>query len=256
MKKKSVVLVLVATMVVGSLTGCGNKDALNKNSKKEIIQMYRDLEYERDELQLALEEQENVLNSLQVGDAPTAAVSSVGDGTDLLTFNSYDSKIIFPSSFQYPGSSQISANGKINIVDNVSVNPGSNWICKLTGPSLELEHTSKISGVIKIGHIDDLYDRSLLQSDVLSPWLASIPQENIVYNNIFLADDMWGVQATTPTVIDSEDAFLRCGMFAYGEYSCVYVFVYRGAQDINKDESITSLLNSIEVLGKNLTVEG
>lgn len=253
--KRAISLGLVTILSVGTLAGCGGSDdPLSEYSKAEVIQMYRDLEYEKNDLQIQIDEMNNVMAALDEGQAPTAAISSTGDGTGM-TFNSYDAKIIFPSSFQYPGSQQVSASGSINIINNISITPGSNWVCKLNGSTLELEHTSNISGTIKVGSVTELYNKDMLQGDVLAPWLEQLPQGGIVYNNIFLNDTMWGVQATTPTTIDSEDAFLRVGMLAFGDYSVVYVFVYRGLQDVNKDESIKSLLNSMVILGQNFSVE-
>lgn len=255
--KRALSLGLVVALSSSVLTGCGggDKDPLTQYKKAEVIQMYRDLEYEKNDLQIQLDELNNVMAALDEGQAPTAAISSTGDGSGGMTFNSYDAKIIFPSSFQYPGSQQVSASGSINIINGISITPGSNWVCKLNGSTLELEHTSNISGTIKIGAVTELYNKDMLQGDVLAPWLDQLPQGGIVYNNIFLDDTMWGVQATTPTTIDSEDAFLRVGMLAFGEYSVVYVFVYRGLQDVNKDESVKSLLNSMVILGQQFSVE-
>lgn len=255
--KKIVALGLVVSMTLG-VVACGSseKDPLTKVSKNELIEAYRELEEINANLTNNIEQRDQVIKAMQEVDAPTAAISSTGDGSGGMTFNSYDAKIIFPTSFQYPGSQQMSANGAIDIVNNVSITPGSNWTCKMNGSTLELEHSSKISGTIKVGRITQLYDKSLLQADVLAPWLQELPRDQVVYNNIFLGNDMWGVQATTPTTIDSEDAFLRCGMLGYGEYSVVYVFVYRGLQDVNKDESITSILNTMTISGNPMIVEG
>lgn len=253
--KRAISLGLATILSVGTLAGCGGSDdPLSEYSKAEVIQMYRDLEYEKNDLQIQIDEMNAVLSALDEGQAPTAAISSTGDGTGM-TFNSYDAKIIFDPSFQYPGSQQVAASGSVNIVDNISITPGSNWAFKLNGSTLELSHTSNISGTIKVGAVTELYNKELLQGDVLAPWFERVPQSGLVYNNIFLNDTMWGVQATTPTTIDSEDAFLRVGMLAFGDYSVVYVFVYRGLQDVNKDESIKSLLNSMVILGQNFSVE-
>ena len=66
---------------------------------------------------------------------------------------------------------------------------------------------------------------------------------------------MFGVQAVTPTMIDSENAVLRCGMVSYGDYAITYIFVYRGEQDVNKDESIMNVINTINIMGNNINVE-
>lgn len=254
--KKKIVSVILTTVMVLSMTACGSDPADPTTwSKQELLTNYTNLQANFDSLAEELDNLQIMYDALAESN-PTSAISYVGDGTGTrLTFNSADSKIIFPDSFKYPESEQISANGSIEIVQNVSVTPGNNWVCKLNGASLELEHSTGISGVIKVGRIQSMYDKSLLQDEVLAPWFSNVPSSTLVYNKIFLGNEMQGVQATTPTTIDSEDAYLRAGILGYGNYSVTYIFVYRGNQDSTKDESILSVLNSIEITGNKLSVE-
>lgn len=254
--KKKIVSVILTTVMVLSMTACGSDPSDPTTwSKQELLSNYTSLQANFDSLAEDLDNLQIMYDALAESN-PTSAISYVGDGTGTrLTFNSADSKIIFPDSFKYPESEQISANGSIEIVQNISVTPGNNWVCKLNGASLELEHSTGISGVIKIGRIQSMYDKSLLQDEVLAPWFSNVPSSTLVYNKIFLGNEMQGVQATTPTTIDSEDAYLRAGILGYGNYSVTYIFVYRGNQDSTKDESILSVLNSIEITGSKLSVE-
>lgn len=255
MKKKLVSITLIVALALTTLSGCGVSDERFKGmSKNDIITQYQTLEAAYTEMTTKYSELETVLSGIQSEDAPTAAISITGDGTERLTFNSTDSKIIFPTAFQYPGSEQIAPSGSINIIKNISVSPASTWIFKLNGATLELEHSSGISGTIKVGEIQSQYDVNSLQSEVLSPWFEGLPPSSINYKDIFIGQTKFGVQATTPTMIDSEDAFLRCGMLGYGTYSITYVFVYRGEQDITKDESIVNVINSIDINGSKVSV--
>lgn len=251
MKKKLISLTLITTIISTLLTGCSltgsEDDPLDSMSKSELKEAYIQLNSEKDALQAQYDELNGMYLGIQSEEDPTSAISITGDGTGRYTFNSVDSKIIFPQTFQYPGSEQAASSGKINIVDSVTCSPGYNWICKLNGSTLELENTSNISGTIKVGTQSYLFTADELKRDVLGAWFEGLPQSNLVYNNIFIESNAVGVQATTPTVIDSEDAFLRCGMFGYGQYCVTYIFVYRGKQDASKDESITTLLNSMTV---------
>lgn len=254
--KKRILSIMLATLMITIVTACSSDPTDPKTwSKHELLERYQSLTDEY--LQLG-EEKENlqIMYDAIAETNPTAAISFVGDGTGTrMTFNSADSKIIFPDSFKYPESEQISANGNIEIVQNVTVTPGNNWVCKLNGASLEMEHSSGISGVIKVGKLTSMYDKSLLQDEVLAPWFSNVPSSTVIYNRIFLNNEMQGVQATTPTTIDSEDAYLRAGILGYGNYTLTYIFVYRGAQDSTKDESILSVLNSITITGSKLSVE-
>lgn len=254
MKKRIISFILALTTLSVSVVGCGTNDPRFKGMKtEEIIAAYDAMENNYLLANQQYNDLKNVYDSI-MEQGPTSAISSIGDGTGKLTFNSVDSKIIFPESFKYPASQQTSASGSIDIVQNVSVTPGQNWICKLNGASLELEHSTGISGVIKVGTITDLYNQASLQDEVLAPWLSKLPKETIKYENIFVNGIAAGCQATTPTMIDSENSFLRCGMLGFGSYSITYVFVYRSLQDATKDESILNVLKSIYIAGNQVSI--
>ena len=258
MKRKLISVICTITLFSSLLTGCAEKDPLNSYSKKEIIEMYNNLASNYDSLNAEYSDYKALTAGIQSENEVSSAISITGDGTGRFTFNSVDSKIIFPTTFQYPGSTATSGDGKVNIVNNVDITPTSNWICKINGSTLELENiSSNISGTIKVGEQTFIYDAEQLKTDVLSAWFEGLPPSQVTYSYIYIDGKPWGVQATTPTTIDSEDAYLRCGMLASetGGLCVTYVFVYRGSQNSDKDESITNLLNSMSLEGKTILVE-
>lgn len=246
-KKLTTISLITASLTLTACSEAVSDARFEGMSKNEIIGYYLELEQSYSDLDNEYKSTQATMNALQSDDSLTSAVSSVGDGTGRLTFNSVDSKIIFPSSFQYPGAETAAPSSKVNIVNNVTVTPSSTWIFKLNGSTLELEHSSGISGIIKVGQVYEAYDSELLKTDVIAPWFSSLPASQVKYKDIFVDESKFGCQAETPTMIDSEDAYLKCGMVAYGENSITYVFAYRGSQDSTKDESIMSVLNSITI---------
>ena len=257
MKKRVICLLSMVAILSTTLCGCNSSDnpLYDGKSREDIISMHDNLIAQYDKLQIDYDALNTMYNGIQSESAPTAAIGLTGDGTGRFTFNSVDSKIIFPASFIYPDAQQATANGNISIVQGVTISPSSNWVMKLNSATLELEHSSGISGTIKIGNMSKVYTSTELQTEVLSQWFLGLPPSDIIYSNITVDGNAYGCQAVTPTSIDSEDAYLRCGMFASGSMSVTYVFVYRGDKDINKDEAITSLLNSIDLGGANIIVE-
>lgn len=247
MYRKLLALTMITIVSLTSLNGCG------KNS--DLQSKYDELQADYDSLLLAYDELNVLCNGMQSEKLPSASISITGDGTGRYSFNSVDSKIIFKSELGYPDAIKTSANGYLNIVENVSVKLTSNWIAKTSGATLELEHMSGISGTIKVGECKDEYDSKMIQNDVLGQWLLDIPASDVAYSTITIDGLSNGCQAVTDTVIDDEDAQLKCGMFAYEGYSVTYVFVYRGSKDINKDESIATLLNSIKILDEECIIE-
>lgn len=257
MKYKALKISLLLGMTCTMLAGCGSDDPLAKMSKTDLIQMVHDKDDMLDALDSEFEDYKQLTKGIQSESEVTAAISITGDGTGRYTFNVVqDSKIIFPNEFVYPGAKPITGDGNINIVTNVSISPSANWICKLNGSTLELENTDAgISGTIKVGEQNKVLSMDELRS-ALSDWFTALPPSQINYSNISVAKNPYGIQATTPINIASEDAFMRCGMFATPDSYCVtYVFVYRGQEDQSKNESITNLLNSMKVVNKDIIVE-
>ena len=257
--KKKLAAASALMVAIACLTGCGNHSddpTYDGKSWEELVTMHKNLQITYDDLEVRYNDLDAMFQGLSNADSPTAAISVAGDGTNRLTFNSNDSRIIFPASFEYPGAETTTSTGSVSIVENASLIPGSNWISKINGSSLEIEHTSGISGTIKVGNQKSIYTAEELETTVLKPWFEGLPPSEISYSKIAVAgDNTKGCQAVTPTLIDSEDAYLRCGMFANKDLCVTYVFVYRGSQDVTKDESITSLMNTFKIYGADVIVE-
>lgn len=255
MTKKLTVLMLVITLI--SLTGCGNKskDPLMSMKKAELVNLANSQMTELEQAYTRIDEVEKLLKGIQDEEVPSAAISVMGDGTGRLTFNSFQDKIIFPKPFEYPGSTQISNTASVNITQSLNVSPTNNWSMRLKGTTLELEHSSGISGIIKAGAIKEIHPRETLQDEVFAPFFAELPPDTVIYSKLFLDDNWWGLQAMTSTFIDSEDAYLRMGMAGIGEQCFTYSFVYKGKQDAGKDEVILTLLKTVKLFGQTLRVE-
>ena len=261
--RKRLLSVLLVVIITFSACGQSNGEAVpvEKMSKKELLQQYYSLLDLYSSLQQEKNNIESLYNALNVDSTPTAAIGYVGDGTGALSFNSRDSKIIFPDTFGYPGAAQTKANNRVYITDGVYVMPGTNWVIKLNGTTLEMEHSNGISGIIKIGDVGVIFGADQLRDEVLAPWFNGISGANVSYSDLFSSNSSSaiGVDAYLPIMIDKEDATLRCGMASIGTRAVTYIFVYRNdpmnpQQDVSRDESIVSVINSIVVDGDNLKV--
>lgn len=263
MKKKGISLLLVISLAVSLLCSCGGDgvdpvtgevDPTAGLSKSDLRQAYKQLDAEYAALKGSYETLNKMYNLDTNTNNPTSEISVMGDGTGRITLNSVDSSIIFPESFQYPGNVPVAATGKLNITDNVEVTPGTNWIMKMNGSSVEMQHSGGISGTILVGSIPMNYSVEQLQYEVLEPWFQKLGVEPM-YKQIFVTKAPFGVQAATPIMIDSESAYLRCGMIGYASTSLIYIFVYRGPQDTIKDESELSVINSMKINSQEITVD-
>ncbi len=272
MKKRLLSLVLAVTIAATTLSGCGqnkvNEDGTPNYSaytKEELIQTIGNLQFNYQTLAKQKSDLDKMYESLTSMDSPKTSIGVVQDGTGNYSFNSIDSNIIFDPEFNYPGSVSISPTGTVNIVNNVSVTPGSNWAMRMNGSALELQHLGNknevdgITGTILVSKYDGTPIPSAdLMNNVLMPMfnndLSPEQVKKAKFQEIFIGNKTSGVQATVPIMIDSENAFLRVGLTSFGGSSLLYVFVYRSEQDTVKDESIRSVIKSITIAGQSLNV--
>lgn len=257
MKKKITCAILITALASAMLAGCGKGDGKFSGMKKsEIITEYENLESAYNDLTEQLVQTQNSLDALSKDGTVSEAITTMGDGTGRFTFNSTDSKIIFPNSFVYPNAQPIVPDGSITITTGVTVSPSSTWISRINGSALELEQSSnKISGTIKVNTITEQLPTDQLLTDVLQPWFDSVSYSGVTYTDVFVGSSSFGKQAETPIMIDSENAYLVCGMVGLGNYSVTYVFVYRGDPDTTKNELIKNIINTISINGNTLLIQ-
>lgn len=270
-KLKAGVIAVLLSLMACTMTACKEDTSdpdpnFDGKTRIEIEQMYYELQSAADNMWEDLQsyQAQAEAQAAEDGGEPKAIIGSSGDGSGRLSFYSNDSKIVFPSSFAYPESLSVPSDGGVYIVSDTYVIPDSNWNMKYmpTG-GLQLEHSSGISVTIKVGQTNAMPTDDELRAQILEPWFNGIPEANPTFSQITVGgDNTYGCQAITKTVIDSEDAVLRCGMFASPSKArsemgkCVtYVAVYRGKKDDNKEEILRSLLNSLNVSGNSVLID-
>ena len=264
MKKRLLCTLLVAVLSISTLTGCQKQpeqpsSPLDSITKEELLGMVNSAKAETDQVKAQLAEKEDQLAALMNSNAGLPTIVDVGNGDSRLTFVSRDAKVIFSKEFKYPGSEAVKPDNKVQITSNVSIVPSTNWTLKFSGTNLELENSSGISGIIKVGSASYQHDIDTIRDDVIKPWFSSpsFNGVNVKYSNIYLStsDAAFGVDASAPIMIDKQDASLRCGMLYAGGVTIVYTFVYRTTLDTAKDSEINSLLNTLSIGGNTVEVK-
>lgn len=258
MRKYKILSLIIAVSVL--LNACGGTARIDGDyttySKEDLLAELSTLQQSYEDKKTELEQTQETLKQLSADGTVTPAITTTGDGTGRFTFNSKDSKIIFPSSFVYPGSESMLPDGKINIVSTVNVRPSSTWITRINGSALELENTSTgISGTIKVNNSTQVIEQGKMEDEVLKPWFDQMNLTTLTYTDIFAEQNIVGKQAETPIMIDSENAYLVCGMALVNGVAVTYIFVYRGNMDTTKSDLIKTVLNSINIEGSELTVQ-
>lgn len=255
-RKLKIMCSAIALSFMLGACGNGDKDPLFSESKESLVAMVRDQQAQLNENATTITDLETKLKGVTGEDVPPEAISTIGDGTGRLTFNSYKNTITFPELFMYPDGAAIAAANSVSIVNGVSFAPSSNWVINMDGTTVEVEHKNSITGTIKVVGYTDVYDKEILKIR-LDEWVATLPpDEAIQYTKLFVADNFSGYDVLSQnSMIDSENAVIRVGMVAYGQKAVSYAFVYRGEADTIKDEAITSLITSLQLNGQPVTME-
>lgn len=251
--------VLLISIALGSLSGCSDdKDPLLSEKKQTLVDMINNQNDAMIEYIERIDELELLLKGVQGDNVDTPAISEIGDGTGRLTFNSVESIIKLPVALQYPKAVEAPNTSKILISEAVSIKPTSNWLIKMSGSKVEVEHPNGISGKISVGYLDREAQRTLadsLQEYLAKEFFSSLPPETVNYSRLHIKDTWVGIDATSHTFINSEDARIRCGILGFGEVAVQYMLVYKGDTDGTKDELISSLVNTIEVWNTPISVK-
>lgn len=260
-KINKILALLLASITLISLAGCSNEDEdpLMSESKETLVAMINEGNTRETEYLTRITELETLLKGVQGEEVQTSGIEVMGDGTGRETFISTDGQITFPVEFNYPGATQATNEETcVNINEAFSVKPTSNWTVKVDGASIELYHTSGISGKITAGKRDREVQKTTvgdLKTYMSDTFFSELPPESIKYSTIFINGTEFGWDASSHTFIDSEDAMLRCGLIGYSDQSLQYFFVYRGEDDSAKNEVILSLLQTIKAWNDYISIK-
>lgn len=257
MKKRLERLAVVLMLGTVLVSGCGNanSDELMKEKKENLVTMYRTMESEYNNLSSEYDKLQAKVDDMYKNEELNPGITSLGDGSGDLTLNSVSNRVEFNSPLEYPESTTVSTSSAIDIVTGVTVVARDNWITRLSNSTLELQHSSGISGSINISNVSEYMQDGTVKDDVLTPWVSQIATENVEYTNIFVDDDIWGAQAKAPILVDGQNGRMVCGVVPYGSYVATYIFVYDGDIDGTKEELIKNVLNSVNMFGENIVVE-
>lgn len=259
-RKIAMALCMVSLLSIG-LAGCSNSDnPLMSKSKKELVELVGQYEQRINDLNTQVQDLTKQVEGTRGEVVESAAIREFADGTGRLTLTSVNDIVTLPTPFEYPYSSQASNSSAIEIGENIKIRPTGNWIVRVDGTKVELQHEdSGITGVITIGNTDQVnLDNAVSASDLteyMNTFFESLPPSEITYQRLYINNDWFGMDARTSTYVDEKDARLRCGMLGYGEVCLTYLFAYSGEENSANEETILTLLQTLTVYDNQLRIE-
>lgn len=255
MSKTKVAMLLAIVTLLG---GCSSEEPpdLMKEKKETLVGMYNELSSSYADKVTECDKLQNELNRIYEDKQLNPGVTSLGDGSGNLTTHSVNDKIQFNSELAYPNSTTVEASSSILITDNVYVIARDNWTTKLYNNTIELEHSSGISGNISVSRVTEYISGGTMKDLILTPWISEVTTEPVEYNDIFVNGTVLGYQGKTQILINGTDkSVMICGIAGNNNTSVAYVFVYDGETDSVKNELIRSIIESITIDDSTLRLE-
>ena len=249
MKKKTIIIGLVAIMSVLSLAGCGGPTVKDLQAENETLLEENVANEEKIE---SLEKTIKMLNGEEVS---LTGISNVEDGSGKQTFNSVGGKIMFNTALEHKNSKQAPNTSSLKLADRVTIIPSDNWVIQFNGTTTKYSHPNGIHGTIKISTIDYAEKVDVVENEMLQPFLDEIPNTGVLKSTIYLEELAKGSMATVTTLNNNKPAVIKCGLVGNSDIGLVFTFYYDGDKDSTKDEIINSLIKSIQISNRQLRIE-
>lgn len=248
--RKKVIAVTIAIIIAFSCVGCGGEKSKSE-LQKEVSTMAMMMQEDEQKIK-SLESALQALGGKDIGNEIKMVKSGSGD----ISFVEVKDVIVFENPLTYTGAVDAASDGYINVTKNVAIMPSSNWLVRLLGSGVELNHPSGISGTLRVGRIMSIIQQKELINAVLGPFISSLSPESVSYGDLFIGDTCWGKNAIVKVGKDKESKVVIVGALGHANTSIVYAFAYEGEEDKIKNEVVEVLLGTVRVNGASVTVGG
>lgn len=248
-KIRKAIAISTVTALMLSLTGCeGPSKSELQEENQQLISTIMLLEREIDDLQ-------TTLKGLSKEYSVKTAINRVGTKGTKESFNKINDNIVFPVELTYPNSTQAPNNSKFQLANNVSIVPSNNWMLISDGTSVDLNHTSGISGNFKVVRINKTLKPEELNQP-LDDFLKAFPSESKhYYEHIFIENYPIGIYANVETLIEEKPANIKAGLIGSANTGVLFVFCYEGESDATKNELVSNLIKSLQINNSNIKFE-
>lgn len=231
--KKIAVFCLTLTLLL-PLTGCAWFDQADQ---------IKDLEGEVEsyEKQITLLKQQ--VNDTTVKEIiPETSLQAV-EGSTQLQFMFIADRIVFPNKLQLPDSSDDISNSNIMVGSKFRFVPSDNWLSKMRGSQLDLNHPAKIWGSIKGVILKEKITEANMQP-LLQQFFIGFPSTTITYRKVFIEDAVAGMLASAPITVEGKDFVVTVGFAQRAENAVLFLFTHEDDKSGVQKELIDLLLRS------------
>lgn len=251
MKKmfKIIALCLAMGIMVMSMTGC---DTIEKDNR------IKELETELEEQKLAYEQEiadlEEQFDNRTITETKVTTSLQTVNGELLPKFVTIDGNYVFPDTIDVPGATADAAKTFIQVGSRFKFTPSNNWVVKLGGSQIDLQHPAKVYGTIKALNVDDI-----VQIDVINEELKSFYSQwtstSVTYKKAFIDDSNVGMLSYATTTFNDKPTGVVNGIIQRGDAAFSFIFVYEDDYTGVQVELIESFIRSGSFGSDLITIE-
>ena len=222
MKKfvKIMALCLAMGIMVMSLTGC---DTIEKDNR------IKELEAELEEQKLAYEQEisdlEEQFENRKITETKVTTSLQTVNGELVPKFVTIDGNYVFPDKIDVVGSTADAAKTNIQIGSRFKFTPSTNWIIKLGGSQVDLQHPAGVYGTIKALNVKDLVPMDTINEELKS-FYAQWTSTAVTYKKAFIDDKNVGMLSYATTTFNDKPTGVVNGIIQRGDCAFSFLFVY------------------------------
>lgn len=231
---KRVGVIATLTGVLFSTTGCEyldlKKEIKDKDAKIVALgQEVQNVQAQKDALTIT---EESLATSLQVLDE-----------TGIPEFVTIDKKLNFPQALKLDKSVEDVNDSAIQVGSGFRFLPSENWVSKLVGTELKMNHPAKIVGSMKAVAINEMYDESYMKA-LLQYFFSGYPKTTIKYRKVFMDDMVSGMVARAAVKVDKKPHVFNVGFVMRAESAIIFIFDYEDNKSGVQQELVDLLLQT------------
>lgn len=221
------------------------------------------------DLKKTIKEQEATIEALEQNGADLQAqkdgltVTEVGvetslkevEGSNTYAFETIEGKIKFPNKLTIDETQNDANTSYIQVGSTFKYKPSDNWVVRMKGSTMELNHSARIWGNIKsVTYDGERLDEAVMKAK-LQGFFNKFPKTTIEYRKIYMEENVVGMLAKANITVDKKPHVVNVGFLTRGETGQLYLFDYEDDQSGVQQELVNLLISSGYVGDTQLTLE-
>lgn len=233
MTKKKLKATTLLMLMLCPVVGCGKEKVTETDVLEQTIAKQKE--------QIA--QLESDIKNMQITENKVETSLREVEGSKVPTFETIEGKIVFPIKLEMPNATEAANVSNVLVGTKYRFSPSNNWLLRLKGATLEVNHPSKVWGNIKAVSIKETVSKEILHK-LLQGFFKGFPATTITYREVYIDSKNAGMIAKAPIKVDDKPYVVNVGIIQKGEYGLLLLFAHEEDGTGVQQELIDLLLGS------------